>query len=94
MEEQKKALAGGLSYIVEHLEESDRLVGYLKGLGVRHMNYGVEDAHYAIVGDCLLETFAHFFGAQWTPELKAQWTEAYGVISSVMMEAARAKKAA
>jgi hypothetical protein len=44
------------------------------------------------VGRCpsLLATLKHFSGPAWTAELAADWTEAYGLIGSVMTAAARA----
>ena len=92
MEKQKLALINSLVYVVTNLEDGDKLSSYLKGLGSRHVNYGVVEAHYAIVGDCLLSTFAHFFKDGWTPELKSQWTEAYGVIQGFMLEGAGTHK--
>lgn len=95
MEDQKKALIGSLVFIVDHLEETEKVVKYLEDMGARHVNYGVETAHYGWVGSTLLKTFAHFFGEKWTPELKAQWTEAYTIISTTMQNGAAqvAKKA-
>jgi NAD(P)-dependent dehydrogenase (short-subunit alcohol dehydrogenase family) len=61
-------------------------------MGARHVQYGVKPEHYPIVGETLLETFAHFFGDRWNSELKEQWTLAYGAISSLMLEGAPAGK--
>ncbi len=89
MEMQKTDLINALVYVVTNLEDGQKLSSYLKGLGSRHVNYGVQEEHYAIVGDCLLSTFAHFFGEAWTPELKDQWTQAYGAIQGLMLEGAK-----
>jgi hemoglobin-like flavoprotein len=95
MKKQKGALLGSLVHIVDHLE-SEKLAGYLKNMGARHLKYNTEDEHYDLVGASLLKTFAYFFDDEWTEELELAWTDAYGVISSVMIEGAneaREKKA-
>jgi hemoglobin-like flavoprotein len=40
------------------------------------------------VGAALLDTFALHLGEAWTPEVKEAWVEAYGAISSLMLEGA------
>lgn len=89
MSSQKEQLINSLVYIVTNLEDGEKLTSYLKGLGSRHVNYGVQEPHYDIVGECLLATFAHFFGDKWTAELNSNWTEAYGAIKGLMLEGAK-----
>ena len=88
MARQKQALIGSLVYIVDHIEDEAALMKYLKDMGARHINYGAEFPHYEMVGDSLLKTFEFFFKEKWTPELKGQWTLAYGVIAQVMKQGA------
>lgn len=88
MEGQKKALMKGLSYIVDHLEDGDRLSEYLRQMGKRHVDYGTAPAHYEAVGNTLIKTFAHFFENKWTEELQDEWIKAYGVITDLMLEGA------
>jgi hypothetical protein len=93
MESQKKALIGSLVFIVDHLDNNDKLVHYLENMGERHVKYGTETEHYDWVGDSLLSSFAHFFKDAWTPELKNQWATAYGLIVETMLSgAARVKQ--
>lgn len=40
----------------------------LKGLGTRHVKYGVLPQHYPMVGGALLKTFEALLGSDWTPE--------------------------
>ncbi|OUR96666.1 hypothetical protein A9Q84_10000 [Halobacteriovorax marinus] len=87
MKKQKAALIGSLVHIVDNLE-SPKLEGYLKGMGARHNNYGTEEEHYGWVGASLLKSFAYFFDDEWDKELNQAWTEAYGVISSLMIAGA------
>ena len=86
MAAQKKALMGSLVYIVDNLENTEKLLDYLRNMGRRHVNYKAEFPHYEAVGATLLKTFAHFFGSAWTPQLHNAWVDAYNLIASVMKE--------
>ena len=71
-------------------EDMDELVTILKGLGKRHVQYGVVEAYYPVVGQALLGTLNDALGDKLTTEDKAAWAEIYGVISSTMIEGAKA----
>lgn len=88
MAKQKKALMGTLAVAVNSLTDLDAIVPVVQELGVKHVGYGVKDEHYAVVGATLLHTLETGLGADWTEDLNAAWTKTYGVLSSVMMDAA------
>ncbi len=52
------------------LEKPEVLMPVLCNLGARHVNYGVQDAHYATVGGALLLTLEQGLGAAFTPEVR------------------------
>lgn len=85
---QKKALINSLVFIVDKLEEPEKLGEYLRSMGKRHYGYGAVEAHYDAVGSSLLKTFAHFFADQWTEELEEEWTSAFIAIKTLMLEGA------
>lgn len=87
---QRDRLFSALGRIVSEAADTDRLVPILEGLGRDHRKFGTVAAHYPAVGESLLATIAYFSGAEWTPELAQEWTEAYTLISQVMSEAAAA----
>ncbi|EQC50417.1 globin family protein [Bacteriovorax sp. DB6_IX] len=89
MESQKKQLMGGLSKIVDLLDQPEALTKYLKSSGQRHVKYGTKEEHYPLVGNTLIKTFAHFFGDAWTPELQQQWLMAYEFIANTMLQGAK-----
>ena len=91
MEKQQKALIRSLVFIVDNLENSDRLVAFLQGMGQRHGKYGVEDEHFEWVGTTLLKTFAYFFKDKWTDDLQQAWADAYGVIANTMKDSIHAQ---
>lgn len=65
---QKGKLVASLALIVKSLDETDRLVEYLQGLGRRHEGYGTLPEHYGPVGECLLYALSEVAGPAWSPE--------------------------
>src|ERR1051326_6513090 len=55
IKEQQKKLLGALALVVQNLRKPEVLTSALKGLGARHVGYGVQAEHYPIVGAILLE---------------------------------------
>lgn len=94
MLEQRKKLLGALALVIQSLRKPEVLTSALKGLGQRHVNYGVRPEHYPIVGAVLLETFADFLGERWTPAHHDAWAQAYEAISTIMLEGANVPAAA
>lgn len=88
MANQRDKLVAALGRVVSDVDNVDALVPFLQQLGRDHRKFGVEDHHYPAVGTSLLATLRHFLGSEWTPELERDWTEAYGIVSQVMAEAA------
>ncbi|MBW4623741.1 MAG: hypothetical protein KME17_30820 [Cyanosarcina radialis HA8281-LM2] len=84
LEAQGKKLFDSLVLVVDNLRQPEVLSQALKGLGTKHVNYGVLPEHYPMVGNSLLMTFASFLDSDWTPEVKAAWTEAYGAVTQLM----------
>mmetsp|Transcript_11344 Transcript_11344/g.17009 ORF Transcript_11344/g.17009 Transcript_11344/m.17009 type:complete len:153 (+) Transcript_11344:22-480(+) len=84
-----KSVVSAVNKAVEMLgEDLDPLVTMLKALGKKHVKYGVVAAHYDVVGQALLATLGAALGDKFTDEVKAAWTEIYGVISSTMIAGA------
>lgn len=90
MSAQRDRLLGALGRIVSEAADAERLVPFLQGLGRDHRKFGTLAEHYPAVGASLLATLAYFSGSEWTADLERDWTEAYGLISQVMSEAATA----
>ena len=86
MEEQAKKLFASLVLVVNSLTKPDVLTGALKGLGTRHIRYGVLPEHYPMVGNTLIKAMATTLEDRWTPELENAWTEAYVAIAKIMLD--------
>lgn len=82
---QEEMLTRALVAVMDHLEDAPWLKQTLGSLGDKHVAYGVTDAMYGWVGDALLATLAEVAGPDWTPEIEAAWTDAYGAIAGLMM---------
>lgn len=90
---QQRMLQEALVAVMDHLEDASWLAETLGAMGAKHVDYGVKDEMYAWVGDSLLATLAEVAGADWTPQLEAAWKEAYGAITALMLQGARASAA-
>jgi hemoglobin-like flavoprotein len=88
MVEQQKKLFKSLVLVVDSLRKSDILTGALKGLGTRHVKYGVLPEHYPMVGSTLLKVFAICLEEAWTPNVEQAWIETYRAIAQVMLDGA------
>ncbi len=86
MEKQGKQLFQSLVFTINHLRKPDVLSGALKGLGTRHIRYGVLPQHYPMVGNSLLKALEATLGTAWTLDVQQAWTDAYGVVAQLMLE--------
>ena len=88
MKAQERKLVDSLILVVLNLRKPGFLTEALAGLGTRHIDYGALPEHYPLVGNALLTTFENYLGSDWTPKLKQAWTDAYNLISKIMLEGA------
>lgn len=88
MSAQGKKLMSSIKLVVIGLENPERIVPAVRSLGTRHVGYGVQPEHYAVVGEALLWALEKGLGPAYTAEVEAAWVNAYGLLSSLMQEAA------
>src|SRR5262245_38857616 len=87
--DQRRKLMQMLTAAVKGLDRIEQLVPVVEDLGRRHAGYGVEDKRYDTVGAALLWTLEKGLGADFTPEVKEAWATVYGLLASVMKNAAK-----
>ena len=87
MNEQRRKLMQAIAVVINGVDHLDALVPTLENLGRNHARYGVTDRHYETVGAALLWTLEKGLGPDFTPEVKAAWTETYNALSGVMVSA-------
>jgi hemoglobin-like flavoprotein len=89
LEEQGRMFVEALAKIVTGLDRLESLLPELKALAVRHVRYGVEERHYAIVGSALLHMAQELAWPMFNTGTEQAWSEAYAVVSGAMIEASR-----
>jgi NAD(P)H-flavin reductase/hemoglobin-like flavoprotein len=88
MAAQRQHLVDALVKVIATADRPDELKTYAAALGVTHRRFGARPGQYEAVGVTLLATLEHFAGDAWTPDLAADWTAAYTLVSGVMTGAA------
>ena len=88
IKDQKKKLIAMLASAVANLHQVEAILPAVENLGKRHVAYGVTAKHYEPVGAALLWTLEQGLGPDFTPPVKAAWTEAYTTLSGAMKGAA------
>lgn len=86
LKKQGRKLVSTLGVVVAGLHDVDTLNPVLKDLARRHVGYGVERHHYAIVGKALIEALESVLGED--PNAIQAWQGTYEAVASAMMEAA------
>ncbi|MBC8550552.1 MAG: hemin receptor [Candidatus Brocadiales bacterium] len=89
MKKQGRMLMQMIDFAVRGIDEPDAILPTIQDLGKRHVGYGVKEEYYSTVGEALLWTLEQGLGSDFTPEVKEAWTEAYKLLSGVMIDAAR-----
>lgn len=87
IDQQAQKLMDMLALAIGHLKNPTGLSVMLEGLGRRHVGYGVQDQHYAIVGDALIWSLQKALGADFTPPLRDAWIALYTVAADTMKSA-------
>jgi hemoglobin-like flavoprotein len=89
-EEQHQKLMASLGAIVAGVTNLERTIPYLRAMAIRHLKYGVENAHYPAVTENLIAVLAEHLSVEgeWPEAYATAWNEAMAVITTVMMEAA------
>ena len=84
MAAQRPKFAAMLDRIVRAVDEPRTLVPDVTALARRHASYGVEDRHYASVGEALLFALGDTLREDFTSEVHAAWVEAYALLAALM----------
>ena len=84
MTEQRKKLMATLAVVVNGLSDLSSIQPVASALAKRHVGYGAKPEHYPVVGAALLWALEKGLGEEWTSEVAAAWTTAYGTLSGFM----------
>eukprot|EP01012_Entosiphon_sulcatum_P056433 TRINITY_DN8009_c0_g1_i1.p1 TRINITY_DN8009_c0_g1~~TRINITY_DN8009_c0_g1_i1.p1 ORF type:complete len:557 (+),score=83.73 TRINITY_DN8009_c0_g1_i1:19-1689(+) len=86
---QAERLMAMISIAVQKLNDQASLIPALQQLARRHLQYGVTALHYPLVGEALIKVLGDTLGSGMTSQIKDAWLRVYGLISSVMLDAAK-----
>jgi len=85
---QGRKLMDMLGLVVQGLRRPESIAPAVQALGQRHVQYGVDVAHYETVGAALIWTLEQELGSEFTPEVREAWTTAYTYLAALMSTAA------
>jgi len=88
MVEQGRKLMSVLATAIASLNNLEKIVPVVQELGKRHHHYGVTHQDYDTVGQALIWTLEQGLAEKFDAVTKAAWLEVYGLLSTVMKEAA------
>jgi len=86
---QSRKLMAMIELIVDNLSRFETLRPQVEALGLAHVGYGAQDAHYDTVEAALLWALQLSLEEQFTPAVEAAWGLAYALIAATMRAAAR-----
>jgi nitric oxide dioxygenase len=86
---QQLKLLQTLAIVVDALSRLPTILPVVRELARRHVSYGTSDEHYPVVGQALIAMLREILGDGLDAETEAAWGEAYGVLSSEMIQASR-----
>lgn len=87
--EQGRKLMAMVNVAVTNLDRLGDILPAVQDMGRRHAGYGVQESHYAKVGEALLWTLGQGLGEDFTAAARDAWATAYGVLAGAMSDAAR-----
>lgn len=87
---QKGKLVDELGFLIDSASDLDRFVARAHDLGRRHVDYGVQHAHYQHVGVALTAALRECMEVEWDEAHAAAWAKLYDLIAGVMRDGANA----
>ena len=88
---QKAMLLRTLVLLRQSLRDLDAILPALRALGARHVGYGAQPEHYAVVGQVLIASMAEVAGDAWRDDHERAWGAAFAVVAGVMLDGAAAE---
>jgi hemoglobin-like flavoprotein len=72
--------------ICEGLNNPQIIIPAIQQMGMRHFEYGVQNGHYNLFRDALMDAIKDTLGKEYTPQVEAAWNKLYSVMSENMMD--------
>ena len=93
MFEQSEKLWNSIVMVVESADDLAEIEDALMALGARHVGYGAEPAHYAVVTKVLIETISILMADAWSEAHQTAWAAALEAVCATMLEGAAQRAA-
>lgn len=87
---QQQSLASAVFAYAANIGTPDKLGPVIERIVQKHVSVGIRAEHYPIVGRHLLGAIAETLGAAATPPLLLAWSEAYGALAKLFIDAEQA----
>lgn len=88
MFDQSAKLWNTIVMVVRSADDLSEIEAELLALGARHVGYGAEPAHYALVTDVLIKTISSLMRDQWSCDTQHAWKDALETVCAVMIRGA------
>ena len=90
LQRQKAKLLRTLVVVRNSLHDLNAIVPNLRRLGARHVAYGAQPEHYAVVAEILIAAMATVAGSAWRSDYESAWRDALAVVAGAMLDGAKA----
>lgn len=84
---QASMLVSALKLVIANLDDPDKLVPVLQGMGLKHKGYGAVPEHYGAVAETLLDVMKEFAGKAWSKQVHGAWSDALNLVAETMLGA-------
>jgi hemoglobin-like flavoprotein len=88
MEQQRVKLMDMIAALVGSLDQRTLFQSLVTHSGRQHARFGVQPSQYVALGEALMWSLEHKFGASFTPELRESWRALYATVQVGMVRAA------
>ncbi|MBL4613411.1 MAG: hypothetical protein JKY27_00845 [Magnetovibrio sp.] len=78
----------GLRHVIESLHVIDTIADYVAGVGEALSDQGVQDAHYAVFSQAMMQSLKETLGDACTAQVSEAWESSWMMLSGIMREAA------
>ncbi|MBE9153644.1 globin domain-containing protein [Cyanobium sp. LEGE 06113] len=84
---QAKKLASSVYAYATHIDRLDELAKAVDAIAHRHVACRILPEQYPLIGEKLLQAMKEVLGDAATDEVMAAWTEAYGALAAILIDA-------
>jgi hemoglobin-like flavoprotein len=88
VQQQRAMVLATLVLLRKSFRDPESMAPKLRALGERHVSYGTTAEMYPLAGEVFLEALAEIAGPAWNARIGRAWTDAWALLSGLMLEGA------